>query len=56
MNALAAVVDELQQMLNKRVFRGVRTNDLSGDQRKKIIRSSIFLKVSEGEIHKRRKI
>ena len=43
-DALGAMVDELQQMLDKNVFHPVSTRAMSDEQRKSVICSSIFLK------------
>ena len=38
------IMAELKQMLDKHIFHGVHTNDLTKTQRSAIIRSSMFLK------------
>ena len=42
--ARSVIMAELQQMLDKKVWHGVRTNDLTTNERKAVIRSSMFLK------------
>ena len=42
--ATPVIMAELKQMLDKHVFHGVHTNDLTKTQRSDIIRSSMFLK------------
>ena len=43
-HALRAIVEEIQQMVDKKVFHGVNIKSLTSKQLKKVIRSSIFLK------------
>lgn len=53
--ALEAIVSEMQQMLDKKVFHPVDVKTLTQQQRKSIIRSSIFLKekfISKGVFDK----
>ncbi len=42
--ARSVIMAELQQMLDKKVWHGVRTNGLTSNERKAVIRSSMFLK------------
>ena len=53
--AVSSIMDELDQMLTKEVFYPVDVNELSVQQKKTIIRSSLFLKekyLSNGEFDK----
>jgi hypothetical protein len=53
--AISVINDELRQMLEKKVFHGVLFTNLSKDERRNIIRSSMFLKekfLSDGEFEK----
>ncbi len=42
--AISVIMAELQQKLDTKVWHGVRTNGLTSNERKAMIRSSIFLK------------